>query len=355
MAAESSNSHLPIAAEFQTTPESHSTSSGSPDPRDEILETMESRVIDDRFDEGSPHTVIGQEDDSDADSTPPVPPVPQNLSRKGSRTRVRKHMTKDYSSDPQTYGGDFSPRGHSSSTRGSNRPRFQDDWNMESDNPYSSDRAWREEVRHPDYYNERRSNSRKPPRSHLNARTSRNGFYAPDPQHQRSAVEKQWVDESNARASMNDPFSPVQPHARGGFYYDEEQGYGPGPSQYGGSHLRSMYSNDASRIQWNSLTKEQKAEVLRLPWLHWMNSSVKNHFVASIGELIGTTMFLFFAFAGTEVANIQSRANDSSSSSDSNTVSATQTSSAQKRDDPLFRTNTFKRLLVPRLVSTSLS
>ena len=44
--------------------------------------------------------------------------------------------------------------------------------------------------------------------------------------------------------------------------------------------------------------------VMRLPWTMWMNSSAKNHFVAFIGEFVGTTMFLFFAFAGTQVANI---------------------------------------------------
>lgn len=311
MAAGPSSTHLPIAAEFQSTPEEQN-SPESTEPRDEILETMESRVIDDRLDESSPNTVVGHdEEDSDADSSPPVPPVPQNLSHRGSRARVRRTMPKDYSSDPQTYGGDFSPRGQSSSR--SNRPRFQDDW-MDSDNPYSSDRAWREEVRHPDFNNERRSYSRKPPRSHLNTRASRTGLY--DPNQPPTAHHKYWVEET--RSNMHDPFSPVQPSMRGGYYYDEEQGYGP--AAYGGP-LRNMYSNDGPRIQWNNLSKEQKAEMLRLPWLEWMNSTVKNHFVASLGELIGTTMFLFFAFAGTEVANIQSRANDSDNSNDSNTVS----------------------------------
>ncbi|KZM21083.1 uncharacterized protein EKO05_0003566 [Ascochyta rabiei] len=56
-------------------------------------------------------------------------------------------------------------------------------------------------------------------------------------------------------------------------------------------------------------------EVMRLPWIMWMNSNAKNHFVAFVGELVGTTMFLFFAFAGTQVANIGSAA-----SSDSNTT-----------------------------------
>ncbi|KAI4724343.1 aquaporin-like protein [Aureobasidium sp. EXF-10728] len=45
-------------------------------------------------------------------------------------------------------------------------------------------------------------------------------------------------------------------------------------------------------------------EILRLPLTWWMNSTAKNHFVAMIGEFVGTTMFLFFAFAGTQVANV---------------------------------------------------
>lgn len=43
-------------------------------------------------------------------------------------------------------------------------------------------------------------------------------------------------------------------------------------------------------------------------------------FVAAIGEFVGTTMFLFFAFAGTQVANIQSTASTDSSST-ANTTS----------------------------------
>ncbi|CAJ2511626.1 Uu.00g072510.m01.CDS01 [Anthostomella pinea] len=45
---------------------------------------------------------------------------------------------------------------------------------------------------------------------------------------------------------------------------------------------------------------------VRLPWTMWMNSSAKNLFVAAVGEWVGTTMFLFFAFAGTQVANAKS-------------------------------------------------
>ncbi|GAB7355596.1 hypothetical protein MBLNU459_g6325t1 [Dothideomycetes sp. NU459] len=45
-------------------------------------------------------------------------------------------------------------------------------------------------------------------------------------------------------------------------------------------------------------------EILRLPLTWWMNSNAKNHFVATMAEFVGTTLFLFFAFAGTQVANI---------------------------------------------------
>lgn len=45
-------------------------------------------------------------------------------------------------------------------------------------------------------------------------------------------------------------------------------------------------------------------DVMRLPWMIWMGSNAKNHFVAFVGEFVGTTMFLFFAFSGTQVANI---------------------------------------------------
>ena len=52
-------------------------------------------------------------------------------------------------------------------------------------------------------------------------------------------------------------------------------------------------------------------DVMRLPWMIWMGSNAKNHFVAFVGEFVGTTMFLFFAFSGTQVANIGSGASES--------------------------------------------
>ncbi|KAF8860120.1 aquaporin-like protein [Acephala macrosclerotiorum] len=43
-------------------------------------------------------------------------------------------------------------------------------------------------------------------------------------------------------------------------------------------------------------------------WAKWMHSDAKNHAVAVIGEFVGATLFLFFAFAGTQTANINSKA-----------------------------------------------
>ena len=37
--------------------------------------------------------------------------------------------------------------------------------------------------------------------------------------------------------------------------------------------------------------------------------SIRGHIVAVLGELVGTIFFLFFAFAGTQVANISSNTN----------------------------------------------
>ncbi|MCJ1390983.1 hypothetical protein MMC18_003844 [Xylographa bjoerkii] len=41
----------------------------------------------------------------------------------------------------------------------------------------------------------------------------------------------------------------------------------------------------------------------RLPYLDFLPNAARNHFIAMMGEFAGTFMFLFFAFAGTQVAN----------------------------------------------------
>ncbi|KAF2209466.1 hypothetical protein CERZMDRAFT_27091, partial [Cercospora zeae-maydis SCOH1-5] len=41
----------------------------------------------------------------------------------------------------------------------------------------------------------------------------------------------------------------------------------------------------------------------RLPYIGFLPNRVRNHFIAMVGEFIGTFLFLFFAFSGTQVAN----------------------------------------------------
>ncbi|KAH7399901.1 aquaporin-like protein [Cadophora sp. MPI-SDFR-AT-0126] len=50
--------------------------------------------------------------------------------------------------------------------------------------------------------------------------------------------------------------------------------------------------------------KQDGVVPIRVGWTKWMHSEAKNHTVAFMGEFVGTFMFLFFAFAGTQVANI---------------------------------------------------
>ncbi|KAI9660128.1 MAG: hypothetical protein M1821_001480 [Bathelium mastoideum] len=75
-------------------------------------------------------------------------------------------------------------------------------------------------------------------------------------------------------------------------YVDDDAPDGAGGGR-GGGHGRRPPRHD-----------REPSEILRLPWTMWMNSDAKNHFVAIVGEFVGTTMFLFLAFAGTQVANI---------------------------------------------------
>ncbi|KAK6083223.1 MIP family channel protein [Seiridium cupressi] len=57
-------------------------------------------------------------------------------------------------------------------------------------------------------------------------------------------------------------------------------------------------------LDFQNLSKEEKRQMMRLPWSYLMDTKLKNDVVAALGEFVGTTMFLFFAFIGTGVANI---------------------------------------------------
>ena len=67
-------------------------------------------------------------------------------------------------------------------------------------------------------------------------------------------------------------------------------------------HLGIMFSNMASQRRHQ---QQDAASQLsnHLPLLHYLPRNFRPHFVAMSGELVGTFLFLFFAFAGTQVAN----------------------------------------------------
>ena len=227
-----------------------------------------------------------------------APPVRQSSRRGAPRPGDRPR--------PQSYTPRVSRRRHSDypsndSMRSSRPLRVRDDrWDDRDDyddyyyddEDRAYDRYLRDEGRHPDFFQDRRSRvSRpKPPRAHLNR---------PAPFEDADLPERPHTDASRAPRSVASPSTARRQPAR-----DEEQ--------------------DSPPVDWGTMTRSQRAEVLRIPWTQWMHSSVKNHFVATMGEFIGTTLFLFFAFAGTEVANIQSKANPSTGS-DSNTTTGAAT------------------------------
>ena len=51
---------------------------------------------------------------------------------------------------------------------------------------------------------------------------------------------------------------------------------------------------------------------LRLPLIGFLPNKIRNHFIAMAGEFAGTFLFLFFAFASTQVANAANSGGDSS-------------------------------------------
>ncbi|TDZ67874.1 Aquaporin-1 [Colletotrichum trifolii] len=237
----------------------------------------------------------------------------RQASRGGSRSVTRARSTRLHPSGRDSV-EDPLPTGVSTK---SNRPlrdgaRFNSTGEYDDDS--DTDRYWGGSA-HPDYNGGRAPRSR-PPRAHLNRPAPYVGY---DP----ATDNKDYYEET--RSYDHGDYSGGRPPSRR--MYDEEMGGGGYPRSGGGGGGGPARSNagDAARIDWHNLTPQEKAEVMRLPLTQWMNSDIKNHFVASLGELVGTTMFLFFAFAGTEVANIKSAANNSNIPGDSNTTTGAST------------------------------
>jgi hypothetical protein len=74
-----------------------------------------------------------------------------------------------------------------------------------------------------------------------------------------------------------------------------------------GDNRFSYAPPNMGRQQMKKDNERENLSPMRLPWTMWMHSEAKNLFVAALGEWVGTTMFLFFAFAGTQVANAESK------------------------------------------------
>ncbi|CAN8105178.1 unnamed protein product [Discula destructiva] len=66
--------------------------------------------------------------------------------------------------------------------------------------------------------------------------------------------------------------------------------------------IRNTHMSD---VDFQNLSQKEKRQVMRKGMRsYFMDTNFKNHVVAAMGEFVGTTMFLFFAFTGTAVANI---------------------------------------------------
>ena len=63
----------------------------------------------------------------------------------------------------------------------------------------------------------------------------------------------------------------------------------------------SQEKSRASTDQPSTITDEMKPAPS--PLFHRVPNRIRNHFIASVAEFVGTFLFLFLAFAGTQVAN----------------------------------------------------
>ncbi|RKF64372.1 Aquaporin-1 [Golovinomyces cichoracearum] len=225
----------------------------------------------------SPRSSSARPDENDAprpESPPPDAPIISQIKASKSQNNVdgRPSGLRRKPSDPY-------------------RRSFQSEFDRPELHDYSSRRRLRASTdasQENDYYNfhpDTRERTR-PPRAHRNV----DGFW-----------ERQ-------------PTSATKPH------FDEnvlDLERGPDRSHHNydrGSSPDSLF-DQKQHYDHKNMSRREKAE-MGLTWVHLMNSSLKNHIVAFLGEFVGTTMFLFFAFAGAQVANIGVNAEAQSSDFD---------------------------------------
>ncbi|KAG9252415.1 aquaporin-like protein [Emericellopsis atlantica] len=252
-----------------------------------------------------------------SDSDTPVAPIPlrpSTSSRPASRmVTATPSKTPIVNNRPSVEIDPQAPAGGGSASRSQKPARCRGDGDYEHpgywyDGPPTArdyDRYWRGEYfPYPDRYtsNPRRS-YRPPPPSWHRYQNSKRMAYAGDsdddmPPYDERRVSRDMVD-ARRRAPGDEEAALPNPASRP--LLENMQ-----PGHRGSWMASNMMMSGRPDLAWENMTRREKAQVMRLPLTEWMNSSVKNHFVASLGEVVGTTMFLFFAFAGTQVANIGS-------------------------------------------------
>ncbi|KAK7977924.1 hypothetical protein PG996_003975 [Apiospora saccharicola] len=216
-----------------------------------------------------------------ASSHDPQLPLPGQLGIPGGPSNLHEvpERNSDSDTEPQKSGarpksGDASRPRRASSARPQSRPpqignaiggfgrisnsRERDDWWDENDFGDRDAPRGREEPRHPDLQPSRRASRSRPPRAFLNRQYS---------DFDQNTPSKANFDET--RSNRNGPI------------VDEEMGYA------------------RQRPTWKELSDQEKMQLGRIHWDHALP---------------------LFAFGGTEVANIQSQANNDNNNSDSNTT-----------------------------------
>lgn len=68
-------------------------------------------------------------------------------------------------------------------------------------------------------------------------------------------------------------------------------------------------------------SKHPHKKELRIPGVGFLPNKVRNHIIAFIGEFVGTFLFLFFAFSGTQVANAAASGGGSGTNGDAGGLS----------------------------------
>ncbi|KAG4027824.1 hypothetical protein MFRU_026g00060 [Monilinia fructicola] len=198
---------------------------------------------------------------------------------------------------PSVPGGDYDPKPSFSSDTG-RALRARDDLFYASDRERegsmsSSRNRPRDDHPHPDYHERSR-----PPRTYRNIAGWESG---PQKSYFDDSSRSDLGKDRDLEKGMREP--GAAPEWASG---EKARRKSTGESIDGYNYDSHKRTGTRGTINLEDLTPEERAIVMRLPWTHWMNSDFKNHFVATVGEFVGTTMFLFFAFAGTQVANIDS-------------------------------------------------